>query len=302
MAVIECVPNISEGRRPDVIDACADAVRQAGAALLNVKPDATHHRTVFTFAGTAANVRAAALALFAAALPRMDLRDHHGVHPRVGAVDVVPFVPLSGATMADCVDLARDVAAEIAARHALPVFLYEEAASSPGRRRLELIRRGQFEGLRDKLVSPGWAPDFGPATPHPTAGATVVGARALLIAFNVNLATDRLDVARRIARAVRESSGGLRFVKAMGVAIPDRGIVQVSMNLTRFRETSIYQVMARITTEAERDGVAVLESEVIGLIPQAALAEGAVADLQLDAAFGDHLILEHQLRGAGLAR
>lgn len=298
MAVIECVPNVSEGRRGEVIEACAAAIRRTGAALLGVAPDATHHRTVFTFAGAPTVVRDAALALYATALEAIDLRTHQGAHPRLGAVDVVPFVPLSGATMADCVSLAREVAAEVAARHDLPVYLYEEAATSPSRRRLEHIRRGQFEGLGARLSQADWAPDFGPAVPHPTAGATVIGARAPLIAYNINLATDRLDVAKRIARAVRESSGGLPHVKAMGVALPRRGIVQVSMNLTNFRVTSMHQVMEFVRREAAEADVAVLESEVIGLIPEAALTETAARYLQLDAAFGEHLTLEHQLRQA----
>jgi glutamate formiminotransferase len=297
VAVIECIPNVSEGRRTDVLDACATAVRATGARLLDVKPDASHNRTVFTFAGEAAEVKAGVLALFQAALPLIDLRTHAGEHPRLGAVDVVPFVPIEDATMADCVRLAIEVGEEVARRHALPVFLYEEAARTPARRNLEDIRRGEFEGLAARLQHAEWAPDFGPAVPHPSAGATVIGARMPLIAYNINLATDRLDVARRIAAAVRQSSGGLRYVKAMGVALADRGIVQVSMNLTNFEKTPIFRVFELVKREAERDGVAVLESEIVGLVPAAALTSSAAWYLQLDG-FGADQILENRLKKA----
>jgi glutamate formiminotransferase len=291
------VPNVSEGRRQDVLDACADAVRQAGARLLDVKPDAAHNRTVYTFAGEPDVVRAAVLALVAAVLPRIDLRQHSGEHPRLGAIDVVPFIPIDGVTMADCVALAGAVALEVAERHHLPVFLYEEAAAHPGRRNLEDIRRGEFEGLADKMTRLEWAPDFGPATPHPSAGAVVIGARMPLIAYNINLATDRLDVARRIAAAVRFSSGGLRYVKAMGIALADRGIVQVSMNLTNYQKTPIHRVFELVKREAERDGVAVLESEIVGLVPAGALTDAAAWYLQV-AGFTSGQVLENKLRDA----
>ena len=295
MAIIECVPNISEGRRTDVLDACAEAIRRTGVRLLDVKPDAAHNRTVYTFAGEPAGVRSAALALFDAALARIDLRQHSGEHPRMGAVDVVPFIPIEGASMADCVALATDVAAAVSAAHNLPVFLYEEAARDAARRNLEDIRRGEFEGLAAKLKLPAWTPDFGPAAPHASAGASVIGARMPLIAYNINLATDRIDVARRIATAVRHSSGGLRYVKAMGVALADRGIVQVSMNLTNYEKTPIHRVFETVKREAARYGVAVLESEIIGLVPAAALTASAAWFLQMDS-FTDDLVLEKRLR------
>jgi glutamate formiminotransferase len=297
MAVIECVPNISEGRRPEVLDACASAVRESGARLLDVKPDAAHNRAVYTFAGDATQVSAAVLALVDAAIRRIDLRQHTGEHPRMGAVDVVPFVPIEGVTMAECVALAGEVGAEVARRHNLPVFLYEDAARQPGRRNLEDIRRGEFEGLAAKLQRPEWAPDFGPATPHPSAGAVVIGARMPLIAYNINLATNRLDVAKRIAAAVRHSSGGLRYVKAMGIALNDRGIVQVSMNLTNFEKTPIARVFELVKREAARDGVAILESEIVGLIPSAALTDAAAWYLQVQGFSGDQ-ILENKLRSS----
>jgi glutamate formiminotransferase len=295
MAVIECIPNVSEGRRTEVLDACAAAIRLAGARLLDVKPDAAHNRTVYTFAGEADVVRGGVHALFDCAIEKIDLRHHSGEHPRIGAVDVVPFVPIEGVTMAECVDLAKRVAQEVSTRHALPVFLYEEAASSPARRNLEDIRRGEFEGLAAKLGQPAWKPDFGPAAPHPSAGASVVGARMPLIAYNINLATNRLDVARRIAAAIRQSSGGLRYVKAMGVELQDRGIVQVSMNLTNFEKTPMFRVFELVKREAERYGVTVLESEIVGLVPAAALTSSAAWFLQLDA-FSEDQILETKLR------
>jgi len=295
MAIIECIPNISEGRRTAVLDACAAAIRDAGARLLDVKPDAAHNRTVYPFAGSPDDVTAGVLALYAAALPAIDLRQHRGEHPRMGAIDVVPFVPIEGATMADCVALARAVAAEVATRFHVPVFLYEEAATQPSRRNLEDIRRGEFEGLAEKMRQHAWRPDFGPEAPHPTAGASVIGARMPLIAYNVNLATNRLDVAKKIAAAVRQSSGGLRYVKAMGIELGDRGIVQVSMNLTNFEKTPVFRVFEIVKREAARYGVAVLESEIIGLIPAAALTASVAWYLQLDT-FSDDQILENKLR------
>jgi len=295
MAVIECIPNVSEGRRLDVIDACTAAIVATGAHLLDVKPDATHNRTVFTFAGAPAAVEAGAVALFDTALAHIDLRHHHGEHPRLGAVDVTPFVPIEGATMADCVAIARRVGETVAARHQLPVYLYEEAATSPARRNLEDIRRGEFEGLAAKMQKPEWAPDFGPAAPHASAGASVVGARMPLIAYNINLATNRLDVAKKIATAIRQSSGGLRFVKAMGLELADRGIVQVSMNLTNYEKTPIFRVFEMVKREAERYGVSILESEIVGLIPSAALTAAAAWYLQVEG-FSDGQVLENKLR------
>ena len=294
--LIECVPNISEGQRLDVVARMADALgRVPGVRLLDYSSDPSHHRSVFTFAGGADRLEQAVLALFELAVANIDLRAHSGVHPRLGAIDVVPFVPLAGATMADCVALARRTGAAVADRFGVPVYLYEEASYHAARRRLEDIRRGGFEGLRAKMAEPGWAPDFGPAQPHPTAGATVVGARPLLIAYNINLATDRLDVAKAIARAIRQSSGGLPFVKAMGVALDERGIVQVSMNLTNYEKTPLVQVFDAVQREAGRHGVKILESEIIGLVPAAALGEGDEIHLQLES-FSPTQVLENRLQ------
>jgi glutamate formiminotransferase len=296
MPVIECVPNISEGRRPEVVRDIADALRAiAGLRVLDVQSDAAHNRSVLTLAGEASSVKTAVLTLFDKALAAIDLKTHRGEHPRLGAVDVVPFIPIEGVSMADCVALAREVAAEVAERHHLPIFLYEEAAATPARRNLEDIRRGEFEGLAAKLQQPDWMPDFGPAQPHASGGASVIGARMPLIAYNINLATDRLDVAKKIAAGIRMSSGGFRFVKAMGIPLEDRGIVQVSMNLTNFEKTPIFRVFETVKREAARYGVNVLESEIVGLVPSAALMQVAEFYLQL-AAFTSNQVLENKLR------
>ena len=295
--LIECIPNVSEGRRPDVIATFVDAIRGVpGVKLLDHSSDASHNRSVLTLVGDAAGVEQAVLALVARAVAAIDLRTHKGEHPRLGAVDVVPFVPIEGVTMADCVALAKRVGAEIARRFDVPVYLYEEASANPARRNLEDIRRGEFEGLADKMQSPDWTPDFGPASPHPSAGATVVGARMPLIAYNINLATDRLDVAKKIAAAIRQSSGGYRFVKAAGFMLQDRGIVQVSMNLTNFEKTPIFRVFETVRREAERYGVHILESEIVGLVPSAALNAAAEFYLQI-AGFKADQVLENKLRG-----
>ena len=294
--LIECIPNVSEGRRFEVVAAMADAIRRvAGVRLLDWSSDASHNRSVFTLVGDAGGVEQAVLALFERALTEIDLRTHRGEHPRLGAVDVVPFVPIEGVTMADCVTLAKKVGASVAERFRVPVYLYEEASTDPARKNLEDIRRGEFEGLAAKMATAGWAPDYGPTAPHPSAGAAIVGARMPLIAYNINLATDRLDVAKKIAAAIRQSSGGYRFVKAMGLTLEDRGIVQVSMNLTNYELTPIFLVFEAVKREAARWGVTVLESEIVGLVPSAALVGAATFYLQLKRFSADQ-ILEHKLR------
>ena len=296
MPIIECVPNISEGRQRDVVARIIDAVRSvAGARLLDHSSDASHNRSVITLAGEAGALKAAVLALFEAALPAIDLRVHSGEHPRLGAVDVVPFVPIEGVTMDDCVALAKETARSVAERFAVPVYLYEEASSNPLRKNLEDIRRGEFEGLAAKMAADGWAPDYGPSAPHPSAGASIIGARMPLIAYNINLASDRLDVAKKIAAAIRFSSGGFRYVKAMGVTLAGRGIVQVSINLTNYEKTPIARVFEAVKREAERYGVNVLESEIVGLVPAAALIDVALNMLQLTD-FKKDQILETKLR------
>ncbi|HVL65683.1 MAG TPA: glutamate formimidoyltransferase [Vicinamibacterales bacterium] len=296
MAIIESIPNVSEGRRTEVVERLAEAIRATpGVRLLDHSSDASHNRSVFTLVGDAPALKEATLALFDVALASIDLRTHQGEHPRLGAVDVVPFVPIEGATMSDCVALAKDVAATVAERFALPVYLYEDAAQNPARRNLEDIRRGEFEGLAAKMASDGWAPDFGPAQPHATAGASVIGARMPLIAYNINLNTDRVEVAKKIAAAIRHSSGGLRFVKAMGLLLEDRRVAQVSMNLTNYQKTPIFRVFEMVKREAERYGVSILESEIVGLVPSAALTATAEYYLQIEGFSADQ-VLENKLR------
>lgn len=276
MRWLECVPNVSEGRDPAVVDRLAGVLADTpGVALLDVHRDAVHHRAVFTCIGEATALQAGIVRLVGAAVESIDLRRHEGAHPRIGAVDVVPFVPVGASTMDDAIAAARATAAAVAATHQVPVLLYEQAASAPHRRRLEHVRRGQFEGLPTKLRHADWRPDAGPDQPHPTAGAIAMGARRLLVAWNINLATDRLDVATAVARAVRESSGGLPAVKAMGLALPHRGLVQVSMNLVDVDVTPMHVVYDAVEREAARHGVTIAESELIGLVPAAAV--GAVA-------------------------
>ena len=295
MSLIECVPNVSDGR-PQVAEAIARAIRTvSGARLLDHSADSSHNRSVFTVAGDAAALASAVMAMFERAIADIDLRSHRGEHPRVGAVDVVPFVPLEGATMSECVALARRVGEAVADRFHVPVYLYEEAATAPARRHLEDIRRGEFEGLAARMKTAGWAPDFGPRAPHPTAGASVIGARMPLIAFNVNLATDRLEVAKAIASTIRQRGGGLPSVKALGLRLAHRGLVQVSMNLTNFRETPIARAFEAVKREAEANGVEVLESEIVGLVPSAALSAEDAREIQLKGAVEDKTI-ENRLR------
>ena len=296
--IIECVPNISEARRTTVVEEIVEALRRVpGTRLLDWSSDTSHNRSVITLAGDAVALKAAVLVLFEQAVAAIDLRTHTGEHPRMGAVDVVPFVPIEGVTMEACIALAKDTARAVAERFNVPVYLYEDASSNPLRKNLEDIRRGEFEGLAAKMTSDGWAPDFGPSTPHPTAGASAIGARMPLIAYNINLNTDRLDVAKKIAAAVRFSSGGFRYVKAMGVTLADRNIVQVSMNLTNYEKTPILRVFEAVQREAAKHGVNVLESEIVGLVPAAALLNVAASSLQLTQ-FTTDQILETRLRAS----
>ena len=295
MGLIEAVPNVSEGRRRNVVDALAAAVGGVpGATLLDTSSDPAHNRSVFTLVGDAAALKSALLELYAAALACIDLRTHSGVHPRIGAVDVTPFVPLDATGMPACVALATELGEAVARRFELPVYLYERAARTPDRRRLELIRRGGFENLGAKMRRPEWRPDFGPAAPHPTGGATAIGARRLLVAFNVNLDTGDIDVARRIARAVRASDGGLEAVKAIGVRTDSPEVVQVSMNLVDFERTPLHEAFEAVRREASRLGVEVRNSEVVGLVPAAALLPTAARALRIDG-FTLHRVLDHRL-------
>ncbi|MEA2599634.1 MAG: glutamate formiminotransferase / 5-formyltetrahydrofolate cyclo-ligase [Acidobacteriota bacterium] len=281
MPPLECVPNVSEGRRPEVVARLAAAASSPpGVRLLDVSSDPDHNRSVLTLAGDAEGLFQGLLTLYEVALAEIDLTRHQGVHPRVGAVDVVPFVPLGDTPMAEAVATAERLAAEVARRFGLPVYLYERAARSPERAALAAIRRGQFEGLQDRMADPRWAPDFGPARVHPTAGVTVIGARFFLIAFNAVLDTPDVAVARAIARKVRESGGGLPAVRAMGVYLASRGRAQVSMNLVDFRRTPLLRVLERVREEAAALGAGVVESELIGLMPAEA-ALGVARDALL---------------------
>ena len=274
--LVECVPNFSEGRRVDVVDAIAGRVRAtAGVHLLDRTSDADHNRSVLTFAGAATDVAAAMESAVEEAIARIDMNAQAGQHPRIGAVDVVPFVPLAGTTMDEAIELARGFGERIAQRFDLPVFLYAKAAQRSDREVLADIRRPQYEGLRDLIGEPGNAPDFGPARLHPTAGAVAVGARPFLIAYNVNLETRDLELAKDIARRVRERSGGLPRVQALGLDLAELGCVQVSMNLLDFSVTPMWRVWETVTALAADEGVTARESELIGLVPLAALVDVA---------------------------
>jgi glutamate formiminotransferase/formiminotetrahydrofolate cyclodeaminase len=289
--LIECVPNFSEGRRREVIDRIVGEVRGVpGTKLLDTEMDADHNRAVVTFVGEPAAVEEAAFRAVRMAAQLIDMDAHRGEHPRIGATDVVPFVPVAGVTMDDCVAIARRVGERIGRELSIPVYLYAEAATRDDRHDLANIRRGEYEGLKTEIVTnPDRRPDFGPAELG-KAGATVVGARQFLIAYNVNLGTSDLRIAKDIARVVRERSGGLPAVKALGMAIAQRGIVQVSMNLTDFRQTSILTAFNAVKAEAERRGVPVVGSEIVGLVPQAALVGIAQEALQLEGFAADRIL------------
>lgn len=291
--LIECVPNFSEARRPDVVQAIVAAITSApGVKLLNVSSDSDHNRTVVTFVGDSAAVAAGAFNGIAKAAELIDLDQHTGEHPRLGATDVVPFIPIRNATMEDCVALARALGERVARELNIPVYLYESAATRPDRENLENVRRGQYEALKAEIATnPNRKPDFGPSV-LPKAGATIIGARPFLIAYNLYLNTADVAIANRIARAVRQSSGGLRFVKAMGVLVD--GQAQVSMNLTNFAKTPVHRVTELVRREATRYGAAITRSELVGMIPQQALVDSAQWYLQLDG-LQDDQIFENKL-------
>ncbi|MGH9365554.1 MAG: glutamate formimidoyltransferase [Thermoanaerobaculia bacterium] len=297
--IIECVPNVSEGLDGDRVGEIAAAVRAVkGVRLLDVSSDPSHNRSVLTLVGDAAGVRAAVGALFDAAVPRIDLNKHRGEHPRMGAVDVVPLIPIRGSTVEQCVALSREIGAEIARRHGIPVYLYEDSATSEPRRNLAEIRKGEFEGFAEKMKQPEWAPDFGPGRPHATAGVVAVGARAPLIAYNINLGTRELAVAEKIARAIRHAAGGFRYVKAMGVELASRGQVQVSINMTNYGKTPLHRVFECVRSEAHRYGVPIVGSEIVGLTPAEALYRAAEHYLQLEG-FSPDQVLETRLLEEG---
>src|SRR6201993_244977 len=291
--LVECVPNFSEGRDPAKVDAIIDAMKMPGVYLLDREMDADHNRCVITLIGERDAIQEAAIRGVGKAAELIDLNVHTGAHPRMGATDVVPFIPIDGVTIEDCVAMACNVGEEIWKRYQIPVYLYESAARIPERQGLENIRRGQFEGIRAEIATnPARRPDIGEARVHPTAGATVVGARKFLIAYNVFLNTPDVEIAKKVAKAVRFSSGGMRFVKGAGFLV--RGQAQVSMNLTDFEQTPIHRVFETVKREAARYGATPVSSEIVGLIPKKALEEAAEWFLQVEN-FNSSLILENRL-------
>ncbi len=281
--IVECVPNFSEGRDPEKIEKIVSAFRvKEGVKLLDYSNDKDHNRMVVTAIGSPNALKLAVIEAFGIALQNVDLTKHKGQHPRMGAIDVCPFIPIKNITMDEAVALSKEVAETVADRYQLPVFLYEKSALEKHRENLSTIRKGEFEGMFEKMKLPEWQPDYGPSTPHPTGGVVAIGARMPLIAYNVNLHSTNLEIADKIARKVRFSSGGLRFCKAMGVDLKEKNMVQVSMNLTDYTKTSIYQAFEMVKMEAKRYGVTVAGSEVIGLVPLEALIDTAAYYLGLE--------------------
>jgi len=295
-AIVECIPNFSEGRNTDTIEKIAGAFRgTAGCKLLNFSPDRDHNRTVFTALGSPQAMKEAILKAVGVAVETIDMEKHTGEHPRLGACDVVPFVPIVNCTMAECVELASSAGEEINRKFGIPVYLYEESARRPDRTNLADIRKGEYEGLKKEIAEPARHPDIGEPKMHPTAGAIVVGARKPLIAYNVNLSTPDLKIAREIAKRMRARTGGLTYVKALGVMLKEKNIAQVSMNLTDFSRSAMYTVFEMVSMEARRYGVTPLGSEIVGLVPMEALVEVARYYLQLEGFTGDQVLESHLL-------
>lgn len=293
--IIECVPNFSEGRNMEVIERIvAPFIKTEGCKLLDYSADKDHNRVVVTVIGEPEAVKKAMVEAAGIAIENINMNLHHGEHPRMGAIDVVPFIPIKNVTMEEAIALSKEVAAEISGRYNLPIYLYEKAASSPKRENLANIRKGEYEGFKEKIKEPEWKPDFGPAEQHPTAGATVVGARMPLVAFNINLATNDIEIANKISKCIRHISGGFRFTKAMGVDLKERGIVQVSINMTDFTKTALYRVFETVKFEADRYGVNVVGSEIIGLTPMEALVDTASYYLRLEN-FSLNQVLENRI-------
>ncbi len=295
--LVECVPNFSEGRRPEVIEAITAEVKNVpGVKLLDVKADASHNRVVVTFVGEPQAAKQAAFNACKKAAELIDMEKHHGEHPRIGATDVIPFIPVKNMTMEECVQLADELAQEIAEKLEIPVYLYEEAAKIPARKALPDIRKGQYEGLKTEISKPERQPDYGPARLHPSAGATVVGARQFLIAYNINLDTSDVQIAKKIANCIREAKGGYRYVRAMGVSVQvgGRDVAQVTINMVNYQGTPLFRVFETVKSEAARYGVNVIGSEIIGLTPMQALLDVAEFYLRLDG-FDRKQVLEDNL-------
>ncbi len=293
--IVECVPNFSEGRDLKKIEKIVEPFRaQAGVKLLDYQNDADHNRAVVTVVGAPGPLSTAIVEAMGIAVDVIDMRRHQGQHPRMGAIDVVPFIPVKNVTPQEAVEISKDVANQVADKYNLPVFLYEKSASRPERQNLATIRKGQFEGMAHKIRQAEWKPDFGPAEMHPSAGVTAIGARMPLVAYNVNLDTAEFEIADRIAKQVRHISGGLRYCKGIGIELKDRGIVQVSMNLTDYTKTALYRVFELIRIEARRYGVNVVGSEIIGLVPMEALIDTAAYYLGLEN-FSMEQVLEYRI-------
>jgi glutamate formiminotransferase len=293
--IIECVPNFSEGRDLDKIEKIVDPFRGKGnVRLLDYQRDKDHNRLVVTAIGDPETLSRSVIEAIGRAIELIDMREHRGQHPRMGAVDVVPFIPIKNLGMTEAIDISRNVAKAISDKYEIPVFLYERSATIPERQNMATIRKGEFEGMVDKIKDPKWRPDFGPDTVHSTAGVTAVGARMPLVAFNVNLDTADLEIANAIARKVRYISGGLRYCKGIGIALKQRGIVQVSMNMTDYTKTALYRSYELVRIEARRYGINVVGSEIVGLVPMEALIDVAAYYLGLEE-FAIDQVLESRL-------
>ena len=293
--ILECVPNFSEGRDLKKIEQIVEPFRgQDGVKLLDYQNDDDHNRSVVTVVGEPEALKTAVIEAMGVAIRLIDMKSHQGQHPRMGAVDVVPFIPVKNVTVEEAVKISKAAAKEAATKYGLPIFLYEQSATRPERQNLAIIRKGQFEAMAEKLAQPEWKPDFGPQQIHPTAGVTAMGARMPLVAYNVNLDTNQLEIADSIAKKVRHISGGLRYCKGIGIELKDRGIVQVSMNMTDYSKTALYRVFELIRIEARRYGVNVVGSEVIGLVPMEALIDTAAYYLGLEN-FSMEQVLEYRV-------
>lgn len=292
--LVECVPNFSEGRDLDKIQRIViPFLETEGVELLGTSPDRDHNRVVVTVLGDPDAVRRSVVEAIGIAIREIDMNEQHGEHPRLGSTDVVPFIPIRSMSMDEAVQLSRWVAADVAERYGLPAYLYEKSASCPERENLAVIRKGEYEGLKDKMSQSAWKPDYGPDVPHPTAGAVVIGARTPLIAFNINLNTNDLAIANRIAGCIRHVSGGFRYCKAMGVNLKEKGIVQVSINMTDYTKTPLHRVFETVRLEAERCGVSIAGSEIIGLAPMEALVDAASYFLRLNGFTPEQVIESH---------
>ena len=293
--IVQCVPNFSEGRDLKKIEKIVEPFRaKEGVKLLDYQNDEDHNRAVVTVVGAPEPLKEAIVEAMGIAVDLIDMRQHQGQHPRMGATDVVPFIPIKNVTSQEAVEISKDVASTVADKYSLPVFLYEKSAATPVRQNLATIRKGQFEGMAEKIRLPEWKPDCGPAEIHPSAGVTAIGARMALVAYNVNLDTGNFEIADRIAKQVRHISGGLRYCKGIGIELKDRGIVQVSMNMTDYTKTALYRVFELIKIEARRYGVNVVGSEVIGLVPMEALIDTAAYYLGLEG-FSMEQVLEARI-------